>query len=106
MSGIEDRLRAELWAQSQRTRAEDLRKLRVPPPERARRPGHARHTRWLAPVAAALAAIGVIVGVRLSVTARPAPPAVPVPPACPGACRPAWPARVLLGDPRRRRGHR
>jgi hypothetical protein len=36
MSDIEDRLRAELWAQSQRTRAEDLRELRVPSPAPAR----------------------------------------------------------------------
>jgi hypothetical protein len=77
MSDIEDQLRAELWAQAQRTQLDDLRELRVapPPPAPARRRGRARY--WLAPVAAALAVIGVIVGVQLSVPGRPAAPAVP-----------------------------
>jgi hypothetical protein len=80
MRDIEDRLRAELWAQAQRTQEEDLRELRVPSPRTApaRRRGRGRY--WLAPVAAALAVIGVIVGVQLSVP-RPAAPAAapPVP---------------------------
>jgi len=76
MSDIEDQLRAELWAQSQRTQLEDLRELRVP--SRPQAPARRRRGRyWLAPVAAALAVIGVIVGVQLSVPARPAPPAAP-----------------------------
>ncbi|HEX5293674.1 MAG TPA: hypothetical protein VFX25_32780 [Streptosporangiaceae bacterium] len=75
MSEIEDRLRAELWAQSQRTRAEDLRELRVPSPAPARRPAGARRRWWLAPAAAALAVAGVVAGVRL--TAAPAPAAAP-----------------------------
>jgi hypothetical protein len=78
MSDIEDRLRAELWAQSQRTRAEDLRELRVPSPAPARRPAGARRRWWLAPAAAALAVAavaGVVAGVRL--TAAPAPAAAP-----------------------------
>jgi hypothetical protein len=78
MSDLEDRLRAELWAQSRRTQAEDLRELRVPsPPQAPARRRRARPTLWLAPVAAALAVIGVIVGVRLSVPRRPAPTAAP-----------------------------
>jgi hypothetical protein len=80
MSDIEDRLRAELWAQAQRTQAEDLRELRVPPrrePAGARRRGRGRGRYWLAPVAAALAVIGVIVGVQLSVPRPAAPPAAP-----------------------------
>jgi hypothetical protein len=78
MSDIEDRLRAELWAQSQRTQAEDLRDLRVPPqPKAPARRRRTRYTLWLAPVAAALAVIGVIVGVQQSVPRRPVPPAAP-----------------------------
>jgi hypothetical protein len=84
MSDIEDRLRAELWAQSQRTQLDDLRELRVPapPPAPARRRGRGRprYVLWLAPVAAALAVIGVIVGVQLSVPRRPAAPAAPAVP--------------------------
>jgi hypothetical protein len=50
MSDIEDRLRAELWAQSQRTQAEDLRDLRVP--SRPTAPARRRGRWWLAPAAA------------------------------------------------------
>jgi hypothetical protein len=65
MSDIEDRLRAELWAQSQRTQAEDLRDLRVP--SRPTAPARRRGRWWLAPAAAALAVaavVGVLAGVR------------------------------------------
>jgi hypothetical protein len=74
MSDIEDRLRAELWAQAQRTQAEDLRELQVQP---RREPAGARRRWWLAPAAAALAVaavVGVIAGVRP--TAGRQPPAV------------------------------
>jgi hypothetical protein len=78
MSDIEDRLRSELRAQAQRTQPEDRRDLRAPAPRpgpRAR-PGRrpARRALWLAPLAAAVAVIGVIAGVQLSVPVRPAPP--------------------------------
>jgi hypothetical protein len=75
MSDIEDQLRAELWAQSQRTQAEDLRDLQVPP---RRRPAGARRRWWLAPAGAALAVaavVGVVAGVRGSSGQQPSPAA-------------------------------
>jgi hypothetical protein len=75
MSDIEDRLRAELWAQAQRTQAEDLRDLQVPP---RRRPAGARRRWWLAPAGAALAVaavVGVLAGVRGTSGQQPPPAA-------------------------------
>jgi hypothetical protein len=75
MSDIEDRLRAELWAQSQRTQAEDLRDLQVPP---RRGPAGARRRWWLAPAGAALAVaavVGVVAGVRGTSGEQPRPAA-------------------------------
>ncbi|HMG63147.1 MAG TPA: hypothetical protein VK599_09385 [Streptosporangiaceae bacterium] len=77
MSNIEDRLRAELWAQAQRTQEEDLRELRVPP-RPAPAPAAARRRWWLAPAGAALAVtavVGVLVGVRGTSGQQPPPAA-------------------------------
>ena len=59
MSDLEDRLRAGLRAEAQRTQPQHLRELQVP----ARRRGAAR--RWLAPAAAlvAVAVIATVIGV-------------------------------------------
>ena len=114
MSDIEDRLRAELRAQSQRTQPEDLRELRIPPsrpglpawpelpirPHGRPRPGRrpARSRQWLAPVAAALAiaaVAGVLTGLRLT-----AGPSV-VPAVSPGGRPPFYVALPPPGYPGR-----
>jgi hypothetical protein len=91
MSDLEDRLRAGLRAEAQRTQPQHLRELQVP----ARRRGAPR--RWLAPAAALVAVaviatvIGVVAGgrhdsgpVRRSLSASPAPSATaPAPAAMP-----------------------
>jgi hypothetical protein len=99
MTDIETRLREGLRAEAARVQPHLLRELRIPPPRRLRgswrRSGPLRDSRmlpWLAPVAAALAVVAVIAGVRLTVDSRPAvaprvtpavtaaAPEVPVPP--------------------------
>jgi hypothetical protein len=99
MTDIETRLREGLRAEAARVQPDLLRELRDPPPRRGRRSGRrrsgslrgARMLPWLAPVAAALAVVAVIAGVRLTVGGRPsvrarvtprvtaAAPAAPVP---------------------------
>jgi hypothetical protein len=99
MTDIETRLREGLRAEAARVQPHLLRELRIPPRRRLRGswrrsglwPGP-RMLPWLAPVAAALAVIAVISGVRLTVDSRPpgppratpqvtaAAPATPVPP--------------------------
>src|ERR1035438_747747 len=70
MTDIENRLRDELRAEAQRAQPHMLRELRVP-----RRRRVALATPWLAPVAAVIAVIAVITGVRLMVGGPPARPA-------------------------------
>ncbi len=70
MTDIENRLRDELRAEAQRAQPHMLRELRLPP---RRRVALARP--WLAPLAAVIAVITVITGVRLVVGGLPAPPA-------------------------------
>jgi hypothetical protein len=73
MSDVEDRLRAELRARSQRIQPEHLRDLEVPP---RRGSAGARRRRWLAPAVAALAVaavVGVLAGVRPTSGRPPAP---------------------------------
>jgi hypothetical protein len=98
MTDLQTRLREGLRAEAGRAQPHLLRELRLPPgrrgPWRRRsgsRPG-AQLLPWVAPLAAALAVIAVIAGVRLTVDSRPAgrasvtpdvtaaAPAVPVPP--------------------------
>src|SRR5450759_2170987 len=70
MTDIENRLRDELRAEAQRAQPHMLRELRLPP---RRRVALARP--WLAPLAAVIAVITVITGVRLMVGGLPARPA-------------------------------
>jgi hypothetical protein len=70
MTDIENRLRHELRAEAQRAQPHMLRELRLPP---RRRVALARP--WLAPLAAVIAVITVITGVRLVVGGLPASPA-------------------------------
>jgi hypothetical protein len=100
MTDIETRLREGLRAEAARVQPGLLRELRVPPRRRMLGPSRRRSgpplgrrmLPWLAPLAAALAVVAVIAGVRLTVDGRPAvaprvtpavtaaAPAVPVPP--------------------------
>ena len=78
MTDLEQRLRRDLERISQRAAPGSIRPLRVPPPRR-----RARAVRWLAPVAAVVAVIGVVTGVPLASRSqghRPVPPQSPVPP--------------------------
>jgi hypothetical protein len=78
MTELEERLRRDLQWVSQRAGAESIRPLRVPPARR-----RARAVRWLAPVAAVAAVIGVVTGVSLASGSqghRSAPVQSPVPP--------------------------
>jgi hypothetical protein len=61
MTDLEDRLRRDLRELSERARPGSIRPLRVPPVRR-----RSRAVRWLAPVAAMAAVIGVITGVSLA----------------------------------------
>jgi hypothetical protein len=61
MTDLEDRLRQDLKQISERARPGSIRPLRVPPVRR-----RSRAVRWLAPVAAMAAVIGVITGVSLA----------------------------------------
>src|ERR1039457_4724447 len=70
MTDIENRLRDEFRAEAQRAQPYMLRELRLPP---RRRVALARP--WLAPLAAVIAVITVITGVRLMVGGLPARPA-------------------------------
>ena len=67
MTDIENRLRDELRAEAQRAQPYMLRELRLPP---RRRMALARP--WLAPLAAVIAVITVITGVRLLAGGLPA----------------------------------
>ena len=115
MTDLEDRLRAGLRAEAQRTQPQHLRVLQVP----ARRGGGAR--RWLAPAAALVAVglvatlIGVVAGGRLdpgparsspaaSVSAPVSPPATSRPSPLPGVTSPApsaagWPPFYAAAGP-------
>jgi hypothetical protein len=75
---LEERLRRDLEWVSQRADAGSIRPLRVPSPRR-----RARAVRWLAPVAAVAAVIGVVTGVSLAGRSqghRPAGVQSPIPP--------------------------
>jgi hypothetical protein len=75
---LEERLRRDLEWVSQRAGAGSIRPLRVPPARR-----RARAVRWLAPVAAVAAVIGVVTGVSVAGRSqghRPAPVQSPIPP--------------------------
>src|SRR5215469_16646696 len=70
MIHIEERLREDLKRLSKRAQPDSIRPLRDPPPR-----GRSRPVRWLAPVAAVAAVIGVIAGISLvshSTTRQPA----------------------------------
>jgi hypothetical protein len=101
MSDIEDRLRAELWVQAQRTQPQQLRELRIPPRRDPRAgPGRrlVRSRRWLVPAAAAMAiaaVAGVLTGLRI--VASP----LPVPAAAPGGRPPFYVALPPPGYPGR-----
>jgi hypothetical protein len=78
VTDLEDRLRRDLHRVSERAGPGSIRPLRVPPARR--RPAAVR---WLAPVAAVAAVIGVVTGVSLASRSqghRPAPQQSPVPP--------------------------
>src|SRR5215469_9419574 len=78
MTDLEERLRRDLKELSQRAAPESIRPLRVPPARR-----RSRAVRWLAPVAAVAAVIGVVAGVSLAGRSqghRPAPLQSPIPP--------------------------
>jgi hypothetical protein len=99
MTDIETRLREAFRAEAARVQPDLLREFRFPPPRRLRRSGRSSGPRrgsrmlpWLAPLAAALAVVAVISGIRLTADGRanippratpdasPAVPPVPIPP--------------------------
>jgi hypothetical protein len=78
MIDIEEQLRQELRSIAERANPESIRPLRVPPPRR-----QSKTVRWLAPVAAAAAVAGLIVGVTVTGHKAAQQPAVQLPPGAP-----------------------
>jgi hypothetical protein len=92
MTDLETRLREAFRAESARVQPDLLRELRVPPPRRLRRSwrrgGLFRGSRllpWLAPLAAALAVVAAVAGIRLTLDGRAGLPSRATPDVSPAA---------------------